>query len=644
MPDEGRSEGVYIPNNSSLIIDIEDQLNDLNDTATDIKGDTESLNTSQKFNSASASLANGAELDSGWLDTELTGAYQISIFAASSGLSLIIDSSESNGGGGVNDIQSNTPLQASFLATLPTRERYMRFRVQNNSGSAISNVKFDVKYNPTGGSGASVFPIYVAPAAFSPATLTQAVSIGQQPDGDYVASPSDGSALSTSSTLLGGATYTSDWVDSDGWNTIELFISSNTVSSNQGVAIQYTDDTQAGTPTVRAQKKFTFNPVDVQRGFKEVRVPASLDGFRVIYTNGAADQSAFYLDATLRVTQQPNQYNDGNSIVTSDFFTEVALGNVGNFTIDTKFGRNPDIDTGTGPEDIWNGGSTYTGFNATANENMRVVSTSAQDSGSLVSSGTITTNSTTQIEDSSATFITDGVAVGDIALNNTRGIWGIVKTVDSETTLTVWQMQDGTNGQFSNIIGNSYRIATTNGTGAAVMSAMKILNADYEVQPTQFFIMNGTTNVTNTVDAFRCTRALVLLAGSNGSASGSITGRQETTTANVFFSLPLGFNQSTIAADTVPAGKDVLIRTLEVGIVRNNGSAGSATASLRVRPVGSVFQAKRVYELQAGGNISKRIEGGLLIPEKADLKFTIDEVSDNNTIVFAEYEYVTIDK
>ena len=41
--DEGRSEGVYIPNNESLIVDIEDQLNDLNDTAEEILDDTNSI-------------------------------------------------------------------------------------------------------------------------------------------------------------------------------------------------------------------------------------------------------------------------------------------------------------------------------------------------------------------------------------------------------------------------------------------------------------------------------------------------------------------------------------------------------------------------------------------------------------------------
>lgn len=34
----------------------------------------------------------------------------------------------------------------------------------------------------------------------------------------------------------------------------------------------------------------------------------------------------------------------------------MALGNVDNYLIGTKFGRNGDVDTGSVPEDVWQGG------------------------------------------------------------------------------------------------------------------------------------------------------------------------------------------------------------------------------------------------------------------------------------------------
>lgn len=138
----------------------------------------------QLFQSATASLANGAELDSGWLDMEEYPSYGVAIFAAASGLDFIIDSSESDGGGGVNDLQTTTSLLGSFLAVIPPRERYMRFRVSNTSGGAITNVKFDLTGNRCG-TGASVFPDYVPPAEFSPALLTQALIRGKDFNGVY---------------------------------------------------------------------------------------------------------------------------------------------------------------------------------------------------------------------------------------------------------------------------------------------------------------------------------------------------------------------------------------------------------------------------------------------------------------------------
>ena len=62
------------------------------------------------------------------------------------------------------------------------------------------------------------------------------------------------------------------------------------------------------------------------------------------------------------------------------------------------------------PQDIWANGGEYTGVNATANENIQVFSADANDTGSLVSSGTATGGSTTTLVDSGADFVSDGVS------------------------------------------------------------------------------------------------------------------------------------------------------------------------------------------------------------------------------------------
>ena len=129
------------------------------------------INSTTLYTTATASLANGGTLDSGWLDLTPFASYEISVFAGAEDLELIIDSSEVDGGSGVNDIQSTTVLKQSFLTQLPRREPYIRFRVSNSTGVAVTNVKFFVSGLYTG-TGGSVFPDYVSPAEFSPALTT----------------------------------------------------------------------------------------------------------------------------------------------------------------------------------------------------------------------------------------------------------------------------------------------------------------------------------------------------------------------------------------------------------------------------------------------------------------------------------------
>ncbi len=53
------------------------------------------------------------------------------------------------------------------------------------------------------------------------------------------------------------------------------------------------------------------------------------------------------------------------------------------------------------------------------------------------STGTATTDTTDKLIDSSATFQTDGVAVGDIVYNSTDGVYATVQSVDSQIQLTL---------------------------------------------------------------------------------------------------------------------------------------------------------------------------------------------------------------
>jgi len=602
------------------------------------------------YSGSSVSLADGASLDSGWIDLSNKASYQLSLFAAASGLSLVIDSSEVEGGGGINDTSSTTALQTSFLSTLPVRERYMRFRITNNSGGAIANVKFEVKTNVSIGTGASTFPLYVSPGEFSPALLTQAVALGKQPDGDYVLSRADGGLFNTSVNLAAGETFTSDWYDIDGYATLEFFVRADVPSATKGLKIEWTNDAQAGTPTIQATNYREYKTSDVRIGYAIWHIRPKLDGVRVTYTNGGLAQSSVYIEVVVRTEAEVGLENSAGAVTVGEFGREVALGTVSNYTQTTKFGRNSEVDSGTSA-DIWGGGRntlglhSYTGFNATANENLSTASSSIADVGSLISSGTVTTTDTNNIIDSGATFISDSVVVGDIVLNDTRGTYGYVTAIPSETQLTIFTMIDSATGRYDNILGNSYRVARATSTGSGVVVIRRILNSDYESQTSKFVILNGTSTVSTTVDAYRCSRASVLLAGSTENNVGEITIRQATTTANIFCVMPEGGNQTLSCCDTVPKNTITLIESVLCQMSISGGGSASGVVSLRTRPKGGVFNTIRVYDLSsAGGSVVDAELGGIALQQGTDFKLRVDSTSSNNVRFSGKMEYLEINE
>lgn len=200
--------------------------------------------------------------------------------------------------------------------------------------------------------------------------LQRSISVGKQPDGDYVNVPADGSAFSTSDVLIttavndtNGVTvdattisvdsttgfsstgfiainseiieytgitattftgctraslnstaithsdndvvkevYTSAWVDTDGWNTIEVFVATNQVSLQRGLIIEHTDDTQATPPTSRGIYRYSFSNDDVSRGSRLYKFRPVLDGFRIHYIDGDTSPTSFFLDSTLKTS------------------------------------------------------------------------------------------------------------------------------------------------------------------------------------------------------------------------------------------------------------------------------------------------------------------------------------------------------
>lgn len=114
--------------------------------------------------------------------------------------------------------------------------------------------------------------------------------------------------------------------------------------------------------------------------------------YRTRFLNNSGVNQTFLRISTIYGAQVPIgvQTNavsrlDADSTIVRNIGEETILSQnlVQGLSVVSKFGRNSDIDTGTVPEDIWDGGGTYTGFPTGAPEQLQVFSSSASDTGVL---------------------------------------------------------------------------------------------------------------------------------------------------------------------------------------------------------------------------------------------------------------------
>jgi hypothetical protein len=241
------------------------------------------------------------------------------------------------------------------LYSAPAFTPYVQYTFTNGGTGTTTQLFYETKLLTKSLSGQLLgVNSFISPSMVG--NLVRSVATGKQPDGDFVNAVADGTGFVTTNNLLSGQTYTSDWIDTDGFNSISLFISADVPGSIDGLTVQFTDDVQAGTPIVRQTLNYSFTQFDVDRGYLELDFVPKLDGFRVTFTNGSTDQSNFFLQSDLRVNKDNNKYTTGGALIVGDFKTEVALGlvpnNPNNF-LGTKFGTVSKIDTADADVTVW---------------------------------------------------------------------------------------------------------------------------------------------------------------------------------------------------------------------------------------------------------------------------------------------------
>lgn len=137
---------------------------------------------------------------------------------------------------------------------------------------------------------------------------------------------------------------------------------------------------------------------------------------------------------------------------------------------------------------------------------------------------------------------------------------------------------------------------TSAGTGARTIK-IQGLDSSWNYA-TENFTLTGATQVVSTSTWMRVDRIEVLTAGTGGENAGTITVEQSGTPANVFAAVPIGYNQTMIAAYTVPLGKTAYMLGWFVSTVKNSANC---SCRIRCRPDGGVFHVKEEIQMFGGG-------------------------------------------
>ena len=323
------------------------------------------------------------------------------------------------------------------------------------------------------------------------------------------------------------------------------------------------------------------------------------------------------------------QFVDKKGNLIGDLKFQASIGAIPGVQPLRKFGQNADIDSGV-KEDVWDGGGIWA---EPTQARIHQIKGAAGDVGTLISSGSITGNSNDILIDENATFISDGVAVGDIVLNDTHHAFGFVSAIVSEEQITVSLTRDLLVPDSH--IGDVYRIARAGSTGAGVILIHNGLDSDY-LESSEFIILNGATDIPTITEYTNINFMSVLCAGATGANEGIILATADTD-ATVTAQINIGNNQTLMAIYQVPANKILL---MSGGTASNNraSTSGSSDFELLLKPFGGVYRLADLTGLQVAGTsrMTQHFDPYLLLPPKSIIKVSCT-ASANNFNVSASF-------
>lgn len=316
-------------------------------------------------------------------------------------------------------------------------------------------------------------------------------------------------------------------------------------------------------------------------------------------------------------------------MIPKDFILEIAKQQVPGHLGLAKFGVHPGINTADGTEPIWDGGAPYA-F-PTESQAHTILSTSIEDSGTIISQGTSTKKSITYLIDENGTFLTDVVSPGDLVTNDTGIEHATVAKVHSQTHLTLFKMRCIRLGQtpvckgFS--IGDNYRVLRTFNDGAGVVFVQGLNETFSEVSG--YMVVAGIIPITRPLKFSRIFRMEVLSSGSAKANVGdiSLNGNIDGTDTAI---IKAGNNQTLMAIFTVPRGITAFLTSWWAGIA--NKQAAVVTAKIKWGEVGRALRVREpiVINSQGSSQHQRFLEVPDVITEMNDI--VVEGSSDSNGV------------
>lgn len=175
------------------------------------------------------------------------------------------------------------------------------------------------------------------------------------------------------------------------------------------------------------------------------------------------------------------------------------------------------------------------------------------------------------------------------------------------------------------------------------------LDGDYNLV-TQTKDLTGQSQValdTDLLRVFRCynSDSTVLSGNIYIAESDTLTDGVPDTPSKIKAVVSNGHGQTQMAIYTIPAGKTGYLIRWYVTINDASGSASkSAQVSLKIREFGKVFRDRRDLGISSnGGHVDVRLTFPIKIPEKSDIKITVESAGANDSDVSAGFDIILVD-